>query len=124
MGQCKSMDVKVSFPRFKSTGAFSLAATLKAMGMTDAFSDKADFSGMSTAEKLQISDVIHKSFVAVDEEGTEAAAATAVAMVGAAMPVRVEPKVFTADHPFVYVIRHNGTGAILFAGRLMTPEEK
>jgi serpin B len=101
-----------------------LAGTLQAMGMSDAFSPQADFSGMTTAEKLCISDVIHKSFVAVDEEGTEAAAATAVIMKGAngggGMPE--EPKVFTADHPFVFLIRHNGTGAILFAGRLAAPE--
>jgi serpin B len=120
LGQCKNAMVKVSFPRFKTTGQFALAQTLKAMGMADAFSDKADFSGMSAAEKLQISEVVHKSFVAVDEEGTEAAAATAVMMAGAArMPE--QPKVFTADHPFVYLIRHNTTGAILFAGRLTTP---
>jgi serpin B len=121
--QCKSETVKVSFPRFKTTGQFALAGTLKAMGMTDAFSDKADFSGMSAAEKLQISEVIHKSFVAVDEEGTEAAAATAVGVFGAAMQRPDQPKVFTADHPFVFLIRHNATGAILFAGRLMTPEK-
>ena len=67
--------------------------------------------------------MIHKSFVAVDEEGTEAAAATAVIMrAGAAMPRREEPKVFTADHPFLFLIRHNATGAILFVGRLAAPE--
>ena len=123
LGQAKSPLVKVTFPRFKFSGSFSLADVLKAMGMADAFSPAAaDFSGMTTAEKLCISDVIHKSFVAVDEEGTEAAAATAVGMFGSGAPKPEEPKVFTADHPFLFLIRHNATGAILFAGRLAAPE--
>jgi len=123
LGQGKAAMVKVSLPRFKFSGEFSLGDTLKAMGMTDAFSAQAaDFSGMTTAEKLAISAVIHKSFVAVDEEGTEAAAATAVMMVGSAAPRPEEVKVFNADHPFVFLIRHNATGAILFAGRLSAPE--
>lgn len=101
---------------------FALAETLKAMGIRDAFAiERADFSGMTTAEKLAISDVIHKSFVAVDEEGTEAAAAAAVIVPGAALRPP-KPKVFPADHPFVFLIRHNASGAILFAGRLVAPE--
>ena len=115
--------VQVSFPRFKFAGAFSMGKTLADMGMPDAMSLKANFTGMTESkEPFFISDVIHKSFVAVDEEGTEAAAATAVMMAGGAMPRPEQPKVFKADHPFVFLIRHNGTGAILFAGRLAAPE--
>lgn len=120
--QCRPALVKVAFPRFRFSGGFLLAEKLRAMGMSDAFSPQADFSGMTSAEKLNISEVIHKSFVAMDEEGTEAAAATAVLMVGSAAPRPEEPKVFTADHPFVFLIRHNRTGVILFVGRLADPE--
>ena len=78
---------------------------------------------MTTADKLFISAVIHKAFVAVDEEGTEAAAATAVMVALTAMPSRPkQPKVFKADHPFVFMIRHRATGSILFMGRVMNPK--
>ncbi|MCD4824930.1 MAG: serpin family protein [Phycisphaerae bacterium] len=123
--QLKGETVKVTFPKYKFTNQFRLAEVLKAMGMTDAFQDgQADFSGMTTAEKLFISAVIHKAFVAVDEEGTEAAAATAVPMImGCAMRVPPKPKVFRADHPFLFLIRHNATGSILFMGRVTNPKE-
>jgi serpin B len=115
--------VELFLPRFKTTSQFSLSTVLKAMGMTDAFSPgTADFSGMTTAEKMFISEVIHKAYVDVNEEGTEAAAATAVAMLGTAMPRPEEPVVFKADHPFVYLIRHRMTGSILFVGRLVDPK--
>jgi serpin B len=77
---------------------------------------------MTAADKLFISAVIHKAFVAVDEEGTEAAAATAVLMSKNGMP-HDNPKEFTADHPFVFMIRHRSTGAILFMGRVAEPNE-
>ncbi len=120
----KPAEVKVTLPKFKFTSRFSLAKKLAEMGMANAFSpEKADFSGMTTAEKLFISDVIHKAFVAVDEKGTEAAAATAVTMMATAMPVpQPEPKVFNADHPFMFLIRHNETGSILFLGRVVNPK--
>jgi serpin B len=118
----KSELVDVSMPKFTFSSQFMLADTLKAMGMTDAFdAAKADFSGMTDKEKLCISNVIHKAFVAVDEEGTEAAAATAVIMLGSAMRAET-PKTFNADHPFVFIIRHNSTGEILFMGRLANPK--
>jgi serpin B len=114
--------VDVTMPKFTFSSEFGLAGTLKAMGMTDAFdAGKADFSGMTDKEKLCISAVIHKAFVAVDEDGTEAAAATAVMMTGSAMRVE-QPKTFLADHPFVFIIRHNATGEILFMGRLANPK--
>ncbi|MCK4627192.1 MAG: serpin family protein [Phycisphaerae bacterium] len=124
LGQFKRKSVQLTLPKFKFTSQFGLADTLKAMGMVDAFSiAKADFSGMTTADKLFISAVIHKAFVAVDEEGTEAAAATAVAVaLNGVTPRPAQPKVFKADHPFVFMIRHRATGSILFMGRVMNPK--
>lgn len=117
--------VIVYVPRFKMTSQFSLKDTLQAMGMSLAFDDrKADFSRMSTGEGLYISAVVHKAFVDVNEEGTEAAAATGVVMMPtAAAPSREEPPTFRADHPFLFVIRENQTGAILFMGRVRNPKE-
>jgi serpin B len=91
------------------------------MGMTDAFSpDKADFSGINGKTDLFISAVIHKAYVDVNEEGTEAAAATAV-VVGITS-VQPQPPVFRADHPFLFLIRDNHSGSILFIGRVMNPK--
>jgi len=116
--------VEVTFPKFTFTSSFELEDSLAALGMTDAFDPrKADFSGMTAAEHLYISAVIHKAFVAVDEEQTEAAAATAVVMAGAAPPVKAKV-LFKADHPFIFLIRHNATGEILFLGRLVDPNAK
>ena len=114
-------EVHVYLPRFRATYAVELAETLKEMGMTDAFSlPPADFSGMTGGQDLCISAIIHKAYVDVNEEGTEAAAATAVGMLGGvAMPQ--EPVVFRADHPFVFLIRDNRSGSILFVGRLADP---
>jgi serpin B len=119
----KSRKVDLSLPRFKTTSQFNLSKMLQAMGMRDAFSPaNADFSGMTAAEKMFIGLVIHKAYVDVNEQGTEAAAATAVGMVGTAMPPPEEPVSFKADHPFVYMIRHRMTGSILFVGRLANPK--
>jgi serpin B len=125
MSQFKHQEVKVTLPKFKFSYAASLGDVLKAMGMNLAFIwPGADFSIMTTAKDLFISAVLHKSFVAVDEEGTEAAAGTAVMMsLGAAPSMeKTEPKVFKADHPFIFVIRHKKTDAILFTGRLTNPK--
>lgn len=117
-----SREVIVSMPRFKMTQEFSLSDTLKAMGMKEAFAaGQADFGGMTDKDDLYLQAVVHKAFVDVTEEGTEAAAATGVAIGVTSMPVRQEPVVFKADHPFVFLIRHNQTGAILFMGRLSEP---
>lgn len=114
--------VSVFLPRFEITTQFSLARTLKAMGMTDAFSVKdADFSGMTGERDLYISAVVHKAFVAVDEEGTEAAAATGVVMALRSTAVPRSPRVFRADHPFLFLIRHKASGAVLFLGRVNDP---
>ncbi len=117
----RSKEVQVFLPKFKLTSEFRMADVLRAMGMTLAFSDQADFSGISTAEDLMISEVLHKAFVDVNEEGTEAAAATGVVVrVTAALPQ--EPIVFRADHPFVFLIRDKRTDAVLFLGRVMNPK--
>jgi serpin B len=89
------------------------------MGMPDAFSGKADFSGMTGNRDLFISAVVHKAYIDVNEEGTEAAAATGVTMklTGIGTP----PPVFRADHPFIFLIRDNQTGSILFLGRVANP---
>jgi serpin B len=111
--------VALALPRFEFEAQFSLADTLGAMGMPDAFSDQANFSGMTGTRDLFISAVIHKAFVAVDEEGTEAAAATAVVMVEGAMPA--EPLEVRVDRPFLFLIRDIQTGTVLFLGRVMDP---
>ena len=85
---------------------------------------KADFSGVATGEPLSLSAVVHKAYVDVNEKGTEAAAATA-AMVSTTSLREPEPRhVFRADHPFFFMIRDNGTGTLLFAGRLVNPQAK
>jgi len=113
--------VDVQLPRFKTTSQFELSNTLNKLGMKDAFSPQADLSGMIGTRDLFISAVIHKAFVDVNEEGTEAAAATAVMMKLTAMPPSRPPVEFKADHPFVFLIRDNPSGAILFLGRVMNP---
>ena len=111
-------EVVVSLPKFKLSCEFGLKETLTAMGMPAAFNGGADFSGMSGTRSLSISAVIHKAFVDVNEEGTEAAAATAI-VVGRAMVVPVTA--FHADHPFVFLIRDKHSGSILFLGRVTDP---
>ncbi len=114
--------VAVAFPKFTFTKGFDLTNVLAAMGMPDAFSPmQADFSGMTTEQPLYIGFVLHKGFVAVDEKGTEAAAATAVGMRLGAAPAPENPIPFTADHPFLFLIRHRKTGALLFVGRVLDP---
>lgn len=112
-------EVKVYLPKFKVTSQFDLSKTLISMGMVNAFTkNKANFSGMDGKKKwLYISSVIHKAFVDVNEEGTEAAAATAVAMRALSMPE--PPPVVLADHPFLFVIRENSKQNILFIGRIV-----
>jgi serpin B len=114
--------VRVSLPRFKTEKEISLGPVLRAMGMTSAFGDGADFSGMTTAERLMIAAVLHKAFVDVNEDGTEAAAATAVIVKRAGSARPAEPKVFRADRPFLYLIRENKTGGVLFLGRMTNPK--
>jgi serpin B len=112
-------------PRFKMECSFQLADVLKVLGMKDAFVfGPADFTGMAGTRELYISAVVHKAFVEVNEEGTEAAAATAVSMeAGCAAPSK-PPVYFECDHPFMFVIRDRESGTILFMGRVMDPTTK
>ena len=127
VGAAKWQNVRVYLPKFKMTSEFSLADTLAAMGMKEAFAErKANFSGMDGTSKLFISAVVHKAFVDVTERGTEAAAATAVGISvtsAAPGPSPPPPPVFRADRPFVFLIRDNKTGSVLFIGRVMNPKK-
>jgi serpin B len=112
-------EVALTMPKFEVESDFSLVDALTAMGMPDAFSMNADFSGMDGTRELFIKDAVHKAFVSVDEAGTEAAAATAVVMQlkgSLAQPIEV-----AVDHPFLFFIRDVETGAILFVGRVVNP---
>ncbi len=114
--------VQVFLPRFKLTSEFSLSTTLAAMGMPLAFDhNRADFTGISSEEKLSISAVLHKAFVDVNEEGTEAAAATGVMIAARAVMIPREPLLFRADHPFLFLIVDHRTKSILFLGRVLNP---
>ena len=113
--------VRVSFPRFRLEGGFALQEVLAAMGMPDAFRREADFSGMTGRREPFISAVLHKAYVDVNEQGTEAAAATGVVMRPTAAPVD-RPVEFRADHPFLFLIRDRRTGSILFLGRVANPK--
>ncbi len=117
----KSKQVEVFFPKFKLETKYMLTDTLKAMGMPTAFSAGADFSGMDGKTDLFISDVVHKAFVEVNEEGTEAAAATGVVIQLTAVIEEEPVPVFRADHPFVFLIQDDETGNILFIGRISNP---
>ena len=118
-GKLERRQVTLSMPRFEFESSFGLKKALTAMGMPAAFSMSADFSGMTGNRNLFIADVVHKSFVSVDEAGTEAAAATAVVMSLTAVPGN--PVEVNIDHPFIFLIRDIETGAILFIGRVVNP---
>lgn len=122
----KRYQVTTYLPKWNFTSQFKLSKVLQTMGMTDAFSkENADFTGMSSEEQLNIDEVIHKAFVEVNEKGTEAAAATAVLVFGttSVAPQQLPRVTFRADHPFLFVIRHNQSGSILFMGRVSNPGE-
>ncbi|XP_075968681.1 leukocyte elastase inhibitor-like isoform X2 [Anarhichas minor] len=113
-------EVEVKLPRFKMEETYNLKDVLTSMGMVDAFDvTGSDFSGMSPANDLVLSQVVHKAFVEVNEEGTEAAAATGAFISVTSIMI---PATFIADHPFLFFIRHNPTMSVLFAGRYCSPE--
>ena len=118
-GSLTQHDVEMSVPKFEFSGDFSLADTLSKMGMAGAFGPGADFSGITKADQLVLMDVLHKSYIKVNEAGTEAAAATAVVGGTTSIP---EPASITLDHPFLFVIRDK-TGTLLFVGRVANPAE-
>ena len=114
--------LELRVPRFTVRAAARLGEVLAALGMPTAFTDDADFSGLTVDEPLKISEVLHEAFVAVDEQGTEAAAATAVVMQRAgAMPQPPVP--FVVDRPFLFAIHEVATGTPLFVGRVADPRE-
>ncbi|XP_055415168.1 serpin B3-like isoform X2 [Bubalus kerabau] len=113
-------EVDLYLPRFKVEESYKLVPTLRALGMVDAFNDRvANFSGMTGRRDLVVSTVVHKSFVEVTEEGTEAAAATGV---GVAVITSLSfRESFRCDHPFLFLIKHIKTNSILFCGRVSSP---
>ena len=124
-----SQSVEVLLPRFRFTQQFALANVLTSMGMASAFDiESANFRGITDPGAcivlpLCISEVVHQAFVEVNEEGTEAAAATADTVVLCSVSSAPPVPVFRADHPFLFMIRHNASGSILFLGRVSNPEE-
>uniref|UniRef100_A0A8C5NJY9 Serpin family B member 11 (gene/pseudogene) n=1 Tax=Junco hyemalis TaxID=40217 RepID=A0A8C5NJY9_JUNHY len=111
--------VEVYLPRFKLEGTFNLNQVLQEMGMTDIFTEsKADLSAMTFAKSLVLSNVVHKAYVEVNEEGTVAAAGTGASIVRRSLPLT---EVFMANHPFLFFIRHNPTNTITFFGKLCSP---
>ena len=118
-----SQQVAVSLPKFAMTTQFDLIPALQALGMTQAFlRHSADFSGISTAERLYIGSIVHKAFIDVSESGTEATSATGI---GIAYPtaVAIQPDliIFDANHPFLFLIRDTQTGSVLFTGQVENP---
>ena len=113
--------VDVHFPKFRMTSAYRLRRTLVELGMIMAFSPDADFSGMTGKKDLFIEKALHKAFVDVKEEGTEAAAATAISMCPTGTASLRPILVFRADHPFVFLIWHRPSRCILFMGRVVKP---
>jgi serpin B len=114
--------VALSLPKFTYKTSYQLVATLKQMGMNAAFDpSQADFSGMDGNRDLYITDVLHKAFVAVDEEGTEAAAATGVVIGVTSVPPPPVP--FTVDRPFIFILYENSANAVLFMGKVNDPTQ-
>ncbi|MFO8022600.1 MAG: serpin family protein [Perlabentimonas sp.] len=111
-------EVQVSLPKFKFDAEYQMKPVLSQMGMTIPFSNKADFTRMSRKPDLKIDEIYHKAFVEVSEEGTEAAAATAVVIVRKSVTV---PEKFVANRPFMFIIRDNNSDNMLFVGRVTNP---
>ncbi|MFK7934802.1 MAG: serpin family protein, partial [Saprospiraceae bacterium] len=110
--------IDLALPKFKMEYDIKLKSTLKAMGMTEAFSDASDFSQLVKQGGVKVDEVIHKAFIEVDEVGTEAAAVTVVVIIETSVPALPTVR---ADKPFLFVIRENQTNSILFMGRLSDP---
>jgi serpin B len=121
IGRLHTETVNVALPKFTMTRGFQLADVLRQMGMGVAFASGANFSGMSESQPLQLSDVIHKAFVEVNEQGTEAAAASAVGVAKNGPDRVTRVRTFRADHPFLFLIRDYRSGAVLFLGRCANP---
>jgi serpin B len=114
----RTASITLTMPKFEYSSQFSVKDALQAMGMTDAFSMAADFSGIDGTYDLFIEDVVHKAFVSVDEAGTEAAAASAVVI---NLKGVMEQAEVNLDHPFIYLIRDIQTNTVLFIGSVVNP---
>jgi serpin B len=119
-------EIFLTLPKFKATLEFDLGNVLKSLGARQMFSGTADFSGMTAEAKLAVSAIRHKAYVTVEEKGTEAASGTATIMVPVSdpPPPRPAPIQFRVDHPFVFLIRDNRSGSILFLGRVSDPSKE
>jgi serpin B len=116
--------VTLAMPRFRVEAAFDLVSVLRRLGVTEAFTRQADFSGITEAERLLIGAVAHKAYVDVDEQGTEAAAATAITFRPTAVFRAPPPVTMTVDRPFLFTIIHAPTGLPLFAGQVRHPRSR
>ena len=112
-------EAMVYLPKFKLEWKSDLTRTLASMSRGVAFDARADFSGMTGNRDLFISAVVHQAVVEVNEQGTEAAAATGVVVALTDLPP--PPRVFRADHPFIFLIREKSSGSVLFLGRVVDP---
>lgn len=108
--------IKVFLPRVKIEEKYNLTAVLAALGITDLFSSSANLSGISAAENLKISEAVHEAFVEIYEGGSEVVGSS-----GAGIEVASDSEEFKADHPFLFLIKHNPTNSILFFGRCFSP---
>lgn len=117
LSKLQPQNLMIGLPKFMFSSRFDLKQTLRTMGMTEAFSGKAEFSGITLKGHLQIAKVIHEAFIEVNEKGTEATAATSVVL-GRSMP-----RPFKVDHPFLFLIQDRSQGSILFVGRVVDPAE-
>jgi serpin B len=123
LDELKSSDLTLYMPKFEFTRDFDLTQVLSAMGMPLAFDvDRADFSGITKAERLYAQQALHKAYVLVNEEGTEAAAASIIIVMPASLPPPLQE--LRIDRPFIFIIRDVPTGTILFVGRVLNPLEK
>ena len=115
-------EINVFFPKFKIETYYELKKMLYNLGMTSAFSDGANFSGIAVDSPRYISQIIHKAYVEVNERGTEAAAVTALRLLGCGMAPTIKPTEFRADHPFIFLLIDSNTRTILFIGRILNPK--
>jgi serpin B len=121
-GGARPTSVALTMPKFRVTTGLRLSGALRKLGVTTAFSDDADFSGITTAERLRIDEVVHKAYVDVDEQGTEAAAATAVVIRAMSLTLPARPPVTViVDRPFLFAIIDTATGTPLFLGKVCNP---
>jgi serpin B len=126
LANASAQKIRLEIPKFDAESSFDLPPVLKSLGMRQAFDPMhADLTGIANeaAGRLFVSDVVHKAYVNVDEAGTVAAAATGITITTLAAPLPTPPIPFIVDHPFLYLIRDNATGEILFMGRMTDPTQ-